>query len=256
VWIVSACPPDALEPVLWSFPLVGSFPYKGFFRLSIAEAEARRLESLGYEVDLRPAVAFSTLGWFADPVLPTLIRGDPGERAGVIFHELAHRTVFVPGDSRLNESVATSLEHYAVDEWLTSQGLVADLRQHEARTRDRERLRRAVAEVLEELRVVFLQHDRSARLLGREEALSGFRADLEGIEFESSAYRGDEVRPPLADRPWSLPGLLLIDVYGGDGPLLDAIWRRTGCSIPQYLQLLKRAADRDNPRATLEEWAT
>ncbi len=255
VWIVSACPPDALEPVLWSFPLVGSFPYKGFFRLTIAESEARRLESLGYEVDLRPAIAFSTLGWFADPILPTLIRGDPGERAGVILHELAHRTVFVPGDSRLNESVATSLEHYAVDEWLTSQGLISDLRQHEARIRDRERLRRAVTEVLEELRLVFLRPDRAARMLGREEVLSAFRSTLQETQFESSAYRGEEGRPGLADRTWSLPALLLIDVYGGDGPLLDAIWQRAGCSIPQYLELLKRAAEDENPRGTLEEWA-
>jgi len=105
--IVSACPKDRFEPVTWSFPIVGTFPYKGFFDPDDARAEAEDLEGLGYDVARNEVAAYSTLGWFKDPVFSTMIDDPEEEIAALILHELTHATLYIPGDSDFNESLAS-----------------------------------------------------------------------------------------------------------------------------------------------------
>ncbi len=246
VWIVTACPPDSLELIEWSYPIVGSFPYRGFFRRRLAEHEAERLRALGLEVDLRPAQAYSTLGWFADPVVPTLIAGDPGERAAGILHELAHRTIFLPGDARLNESISVSVERYAVAAWLREQGRTEAAREHARRCSDRELLRREICSLLETLRRVFEATDRQERLRGKEEAMQSFAERLRSLSFQSARSAS------WAEVSWTLPRLLLFDVYGGDGELLDRAFTSVGARLPAYFDLLRAATGVEDPRGFLE----
>jgi predicted aminopeptidase len=107
VWIVMAAPRDSLEPYTWWFPIVGNVPYRGYFEKANAEAEASSMEARGYDTMVRPAVAFSSLGFFNDPLLSNLLRLNRVELAGVIIHELFHRTYFLASDVRFDESAAT-----------------------------------------------------------------------------------------------------------------------------------------------------
>lgn len=107
VWVVIAAPQDALSPYTWWFPIVGEVPYRGYFDESGARAEAASLESSGYDTLVRPVVAFSSLGWFNDPLFSNLLELNRVELAGVIIHELFHRTFFLPGEAMFNESAAT-----------------------------------------------------------------------------------------------------------------------------------------------------
>lgn len=110
VWVVSACHPLAFRPRVWKFPIVGSISYTGWFDRAEARAYGDRLAKEGWDVDVRPSQAYSTLGWFDDPVLSTmLVDGDDalGELADVILHETLHATFYVPGQSTLNESMAS-----------------------------------------------------------------------------------------------------------------------------------------------------
>jgi predicted aminopeptidase len=107
VHVVMAAPRDSLRPYTWWFPVVGSVPYRGYFKASQADAEAREMEAAGYDTLVRPAVAFSSLGFFDDPLLSNLLRLDRVELASVIIHELFHRTFFLPGHVMFNESAAT-----------------------------------------------------------------------------------------------------------------------------------------------------
>jgi len=105
--IVSAAHKDKLVPKTWWFPVVGRVPYKGHFSEEDAENERAALEAEGFDAMVRPTAAFSTLGWFDDPVLSTMLRPDEVEVVVTIIHELAHRHLFVGGHVDFNESFAT-----------------------------------------------------------------------------------------------------------------------------------------------------
>jgi predicted aminopeptidase len=111
VWVLSAARRDRLEAYTWWYPVVGRAPYRGFFDRAAAEAAGRVLETRGLDVDVRDAVAFSTLGWFADPLLSTTAREPPVALAETVLHELWHATLYVPGASSFNESSASFVGH-------------------------------------------------------------------------------------------------------------------------------------------------
>ena len=107
VHVVSAAYRDHLKPYTWWYPIAGRVPYRGFFDRSAAQAEASRLARHDLDVDVRTAVAFSTLGWFADPLLSTTAQARPVSLVTTVLHELFHQTLYVPGESAFNESAAT-----------------------------------------------------------------------------------------------------------------------------------------------------
>src|SRR5580704_11167148 len=106
VYVVMAAPRDSLTPYTWWFPIVGRVPYRGYFDESEATAEASSLEAQGLDTMVRPAVAFSSLGFFDDPLLTNLLKLDRVELAGVIIHELFHRTYYLASDAMFDESAA------------------------------------------------------------------------------------------------------------------------------------------------------
>jgi predicted aminopeptidase len=109
VWVVSACQPLAFTSKTWSFPIVGQVPYLGFFDEGEGHDYARELRAQGLDVDERGSGAFSTLGWFHDPILSTMVspgEGALGDLAEVVLHESVHATVFLPGEVDLNERLA------------------------------------------------------------------------------------------------------------------------------------------------------
>ncbi len=105
--IVSAAYPDRLVPKTWWFPIVGHVPYKGHFSLESALNEQADLDAEGWDTWVRPTSAFSTLGWFNDPVLSSALRTDEVEVVATVIHELTHQHLFVPGQVAFNESMAT-----------------------------------------------------------------------------------------------------------------------------------------------------
>jgi len=110
VFVVSASHPLAFRPVRWSFPIVGSVPYLGWFDLLDAKRFAAELREEGWDVDLRGAGAYSTLGWFDDPILSSMIDGDKdalGDLANTVLHESVHATLYVSSQSTFNESLAS-----------------------------------------------------------------------------------------------------------------------------------------------------
>ncbi|QOC22926.1 aminopeptidase [Wenzhouxiangella sp. AB-CW3] len=122
VWNVVATPRFSMDPKTWCYPLVGCLAYRGYFRDDSARRQADRLEKQGLDVAVMPAVAYSTLGWFADPVLNTMLARDEVWLVGLIFHELAHEKLFVRGDTAFNEAYAGLIEREGVRRWLRSRG--------------------------------------------------------------------------------------------------------------------------------------
>jgi predicted aminopeptidase len=105
--VVTASRKDRFQAHTWWFPIIGHVPYKGFFDFAAARREAARLEQQGLDTQVRPSAAFSTLGWFNDPVLNTLLRSDDVGLVATVIHEIFHNSLFVPSHVAFNESLAS-----------------------------------------------------------------------------------------------------------------------------------------------------
>ncbi|MFA6335283.1 MAG: aminopeptidase [Bacteroidales bacterium] len=121
-WNVYCAPRFSVEPKQWRFPIAGRVVYRGYFSKKAALKFARKMEEEGYDLYVSPIGAYSTLGWFNDPVLSSHLRLDSIQIAGLIIHELAHQEYYLPGDSQFSESFAVSVERAGILRWLKSTG--------------------------------------------------------------------------------------------------------------------------------------
>ncbi len=171
VWNVFAAPEFSTTPHTWCFPVVGCVVYRGYFKAEHAQRFAASLKSRGMDVFVDGVPAYSTLGWFADPILNTVMRFSEVDLAGLVFHELAHQVVYVKDDSMFNESFATAVELEGVRRWLQSKG--DDVRS--AAYRERKRRDRNVIALI-------LQHrDRLSRIYESDRDAAWMRREKQAV---------------------------------------------------------------------------
>lgn len=221
-WVLYAAPEFSLEPKTWWYPTLGRLNYRGFFREPDSEELAAKLRAEDYDVQVGGVDAYSTLGWFHDPVLNTFVHSSDIDLAELIFHELTHRKLFRSGDTTFNESFANAVAEEGVRRWLRHQGRHDDLKKFEARL-----IRRAEF------------YDRIDRT----------RADLEalyasGLPPETMRARKAELFGDLRDRfrelrrRWGgrgLEGWLKRDINNADLVSLSTYQEH----VPKFHQLLK-----------------
>lgn len=165
VWNVVAAPRLSLEPKTWCYPIAGCAAYRGYFNERAARRYGDRLAAEGFDVRVGGVAAYSTLGWFADPVLNTFLDYADADLAALIFHELAHQVVYVKDDSSFNESFATAVEVAGVRRWLESQGRNEELAVFEQGRQRRRDLNRFLLGVRKELEVLYASDDTDERKL-------------------------------------------------------------------------------------------
>jgi predicted aminopeptidase len=120
VWNVFATPELSLQPINWCFLVVGCLDYRGYFSRVDAERFAAELRQQGNDVYVGGVTAYSTLGWFDDPVLNTMLRWGDTRLAEVLFHELAHQRLYIKDDTAFNEAFATAVAQAGLHRWLKS----------------------------------------------------------------------------------------------------------------------------------------
>jgi len=204
-WNLFAAPPLSLAAKQWCYPIVGCASYRGYFDQQRADRDADKLRANGLEVYAGGAIAYSTLGWFDDPLTTPMLAGSDAGFAELLFHELAHRRFYLKGDTRFNESLATAVGRAGARQWLVSQG--QDEAPLLARFAEREAARQQV------LGLVGNTRDALSRL---------YQSDLEDAEKQQ---RRDQLRAQL--RRDYLDALAVTPALAGyrhwfDGPLNNA----------------------------------
>lgn len=253
-WNVSACAKTSFAQHLWSFPFVGEAPYKGFFDLDDAREEARALEQRGLDTELREVTAYSTLGWFEDPVFRRMLAYDVADLANTIVHELTHATVFRSGDADFNESCATFIGNEGALAFLEAK-FGAESAELES-ARDAEHDEALFTEFMEELYASLDRLYRSPapekeKLARRSEIFETAKRDFEELRaarFRTSGYRWFAKAKLnncmiLAHRAYHLDLAAFADVHrltGGD-------WKRT-------IAVFQDAAGKPAPRSFLADW--
>jgi predicted aminopeptidase len=158
VWVVYASPEFSMEAKGWWYPLVGTLKYRGFFDEASAKAEARSLKDQGYDVLMAGVEAYSTLGWFSDPVLNTFIERGEGDLAELIFHELTHVRLFLPGDTDFNEALATAVGQEGARRWFASRHEPDKLKAYEQELAKDDEIVHLLLRTREELEQLYKTH--------------------------------------------------------------------------------------------------
>jgi len=187
VWNVYAAPQFSVEPKQDCFPITGCVSYRGFFAEQDARRHAEKLRGQGYDVYIGGVPAYSTLGWFDDPLLSTFIRYPDAQLARLVFHELAHQRVYARDDTTFNESFAVVVEEEGVHRWLEAQGRAADLAAfREAQARKRAFVAR-VDDARERLAAIYRMNlTREAMLEQKRGEFARLRADYAGLPAEAN----------------------------------------------------------------------
>jgi predicted aminopeptidase len=155
VWVVFAAPEFSVKPKTWSYPLLGKLAYRGFFEEKLATAEADKLRAEGFDVYVAGVDAYSTLGFFRDPLLNTFIGRSDADLAELIFHELTHQRLYLSGDTDFNEAFATAVGQEGARRWLRARDRIKELAQYEKELRVEREFIKLVLETREELKSVF-----------------------------------------------------------------------------------------------------
>ena len=243
VLVLSAAYRDELIPYTWWFPIVGRVPYKGYFDFAAGQRAAADLKSQGFDVEIRPSAAFSTLGFFNDPLLNTALRADSLDLANTVIHEVTHNTYYAPGSVPFNESFASFVGARGAAALFRSRGDSAAAARVDARWQDDKLLGAFWASLSHTLDSAFKAHptDRAARLAAREVIYGAARMTL----VDSIAPRLTTISPLYAQRVrLDNAALLARRVYGSGLDSFDSLWVQNGrdlrATIVQIIALAKR----------------
>lgn len=250
--VLSAAPKDRLEPHLWSFPIVGAVPYKGFFEEAHARAEMARLEADGFDTYLRPTAAFSTLGWFNDPLLSTLLRYDSVSLANTVIHEITHNTFYAAGEAAFNESFANFVGARGAIRFFCGRDPAGrECRVAEAAWQDDLRFGRFLSGLVDELEALYARDDLSTaeKVERREGVFDGARRRFR-----------DEVRPALRvstfgfdTQPLNNATLVARRLYYDRLDLFEEVFRAHGGDLPRTVRdVVFAARGADDPYAAVE----
>jgi predicted aminopeptidase len=239
-WNVFAAPEFSVEPVEWCFFVAGCVKYRGYFSEAEANAVADDLRRQGYDVFVGGVPAYSTLGYFADPLLNTFMHYPPPEMARLIFHELAHQVVYVRDDTMFNESFAVSVEREGVRRWIAENGTPEDQARFDALQERRAQFAAMIRRYHGRLETLYRTRIAPEAMRGRKaELFAGLKADYEALKASWGGFSG-------FDR-WLSAGpnnalLASIAIYTQHVPAFTALFAERGGDFPSFYEAVRNLA--------------
>jgi predicted aminopeptidase len=191
VWNVYAAREFSLDPQVWCFPVAGCIAYRGYFKEADAQAFAAGLRAQGLDTFVAGITAYSTLGWFDDPVLNTFVNYPDVEIARMVFHEISHQVVYVKDDSTFNESFATAVELEGAERWLAREGSAAQRAVFDAGQKRRQDFTALVGRYRERLKALYAgaETDAEKRRL-KAEAFAALRSEYQTLRVSWGGFAG------------------------------------------------------------------
>lgn len=258
VWNVIATEEFSVRARNWCFPVTGCVSYRGYFKREDAEAYAERLRTQGYDTYVAGALAYSTLGWFEDPVLSTMLRRSEPNLVGLLFHELAHQRLYVKGNSALNEAFATVVEREGVRRWFVAQQDAVGYATYLLAQQRTEAFFAMVNETRERLRVVY------ALPIAEDEKRIRKRAVLRGLADEQyrtykAAWDDYSGFDAWMARELNNAHLALVATYNAWVPALQSLLESLDGDLPAFYDEVARIGalgpEAQNLRlASLRDW--
>lgn len=250
-WNLVVCAKDQLTPQSWTYPVVGTVPYRGYFRKEQAEAARDYYAQEGYDTYLRPVSAYSTLGWFPDPILSTMLRYDEADLADLIFHELTHATLWIEGDVTFNESLASFVGEAGALMWLQQKhGKDAPVVQEVLDERaDAVVFRTFMQHVATQLDSVYQSDlDKDNKIAQREIVFKKAQENFYNLPLRTHWYDGFP--------QWEVNNarIALYRVYRARTDVFQRVYEAADLHLPKAIDVFKRCETNANPAQCLEKW--
>jgi predicted aminopeptidase len=237
-WNVFATPRYSVEALPQCFPIAGCVAYRGWFSEADAKADAATHEAEGNDVWIGGVPAYSTLGWFADPILSSMLRWDDDELDGTIFHELAHQLIYVPGDTAFNESFATFVQTEGLRQWRQSRGLPPQDGRADAMD---DAFTQLVLDLRERLKKLYAgQESDAAKAEGKQREIEAFRARY--AQWRDQQWAGDHRYDAWVSAPINNARLLPFGLYDQWTPAFAALFDRAKHQWPAFYASVRALA--------------
>lgn len=247
-WNVFATAEFSVEPVTHCFPFAGCVAYLGYFERARAEREAARLRALGEDTSVEGAAAYSTLGWFSDPILSSMLRWSGDELDGTIFHELAHQELYVRDDTAFNESYASFVQQQGLREWRAARGLSPPDEHEDERDAAFTRL---VLDLRERLKVLYATERPEPELrLAKQEEFAAFRQRY--AQQRDAEWGGSHRYDAWVQAPLNNASLVPFGLYETWIPAFARLFREAGGQWPQFHRHARALADLPKARRDAE----
>ena len=245
VWNVFAAPEFSVKPLESCFLFAGCVSYRGFYSEEAAERHAAALAGQGYDVYVGGVAAYSTLGWFSDPVLSTFIQYPEPEVARIVFHELAHQVVYVKGDTMFNESFATAVEDEGVRRWLEREGTPAQRAGYEASGRRRAEFVALMTKSRAELAVIYDRPlEPAEKRAGKRRLFAAMEDEYRSLKASWGGFSGYD---RLFARGANNALLASVASYSELVPAFRALFAQKDGDLPGFYAAVRELAKLDKP---------
>jgi predicted aminopeptidase len=249
-YTVVACPADSLKPYIWSFPIVGDLPYIGFFDGDDAIEEARRLKKEGYDVSVWPASAYSTLGWFSDPILSNMLDYNDVDLVAVLLHEQTHVTVYIEGDITFNENLATFVGYAGSLEFFKQKGDLKNLKRARDQKQDQILVSQFTAELVAQLNTLYGSDAGFDKKIKEKKKIFA-RARQRFRKYYKRRLKTDRYFY-LGERRFNNAIVSTMAIYNNEIEYFEKLYKQCESKLPRTVRALKELSEQEDPKATLK----